>query len=213
MIRTILVSALLAGTATTTMAADLVEPVPAAPEAVLEETQVYSWDGAYLGIFGGANWLRSDLDDGTLSRNGTSTGGTIGKFVGWNKQLDNNIVFGLEGDLKYDWNEKKYSGIETRTDWGGSARVRVGYAFDDALIYAAGGWTGANASVDPPGNNNSKEKMINGWTLGAGVDYKFTDNIFARAEYRYNDFGKQNFSGVKADFQQHNAIIGIGYKF
>ena len=121
MIRTILVSALLAGTATTTMAADLVEPVPAAPEAVVEETQVYSWDGAYLGIFGGANWLRSDLDDGTLNRHGTSTGGTIGKFVGWNKQLDNNIVFGLEGDLKYEWNEKKYSGIETSTDWGGSS--------------------------------------------------------------------------------------------
>jgi outer membrane immunogenic protein len=213
MIRTILVSALLAGTATTAMAADLVEPVPAAPEAVVEETQVYSWDGAYLGIFGGANWLRSDLDDGTLSRNGTSTGGTIGKFVGWNKQLDNNIVFGLEGDLKYEWNEKKYSGIETGTDWGGSARVRVGYAFDDALIYATGGWTAANAFVDPPGNDNTKEKMINGWTVGAGVDYKFTDNIFARAEYRFNDYGKQNFSGVKADFQQHNAIIGIGYKF
>lgn len=213
MIRTILVSALLAGTATTTMAADLVEPVPAAPEAVMEETQVYSWDGAYLGIFGGANWLRSDLDDGTLNRHGTTTGGTIGKFVGWNKQLDNNIVFGLEGDLKYEWNEKKYSGIETGTDWGGSARVRVGYAFDDALIYAAGGWTAANAFVDPVGPDNRKEKMINGWTLGAGVDYKFTDNIFARAEYRFNDYGKQNFSGVKADFQQHNAIIGIGYKF
>lgn len=212
MIRTILVSALLAGTATTAMAADLVEPVPAAPEAVVEETQVYSWDGAYLGIFGGANWLRSDLDDGTFDRNGTSTGGTIGKFVGWNKQLDNNIVFGLEGDLKYDWNEKRYNGVETGTDWGGSARVRLGYAFDDALIYAAGGWTAANAFVDPPGAGKS-EKMINGWTLGAGVDYKFTDNVFARAEYRFNDFGKQNFSGVKADFQQHNAIIGIGYKF
>jgi outer membrane immunogenic protein len=213
MIRTILVSALLAGTATTTMAADLVEPVPAAPETVMEETQVYSWDGAYLGIFGGANWLRSDLDDGTLTRNGTTTGGTVGKFVGWNKQLDNNIVFGLEGDLKYEWNEKKYSGIETGTDWGGSARVRVGYAFDNALIYGTGGWAAANAFVDPAGNNNTKEKLINGWTVGAGVDYKFTDNIFARAEYRFNDFGKQNFSGTKADFQQHNAIIGIGYKF
>lgn len=213
MIRTILVSALLAGTATTTMAADLVEPIPAAPEAVVEETQVYSWDGAYLGIFGGADWLRSSLDDGgALDRSGTQTGGLLGGFAGWNRQLDNNIVFGLEGDLKYDWNGKKYSGVDTGTDWGGSARVRVGYAFDNALIYGAGGWTAANAFVDPPGTSKS-EKLVNGWTLGAGVDYKFTDSVFARAEYRFNDFGNQNFSGTKVDFQQHQAILGVGFKF
>lgn len=213
MIRTILVSALLAGTATASMAADLVDQVPAAPEAVVEQTQVYSWDGAYLGIFGGANWLRTELDSGTLSRQGTSTGGMLGGFAGWNRQLDNNIVFGLEGDLKYDWNSKKYNGFETGTDWGGSARVRLGYAFDDALIYATGGWTAANGFVDPAGNNNTKEKMINGWTVGAGVDYKFTDSVFARAEYRFNDYGRENFGGTKVDFQQHNAILGVGFKF
>lgn len=213
MIRTILVSALLAGTATAAMAADLVESVPAAPEMVVEQTQVYSWDGAYLGIFGGANWLRSELDDGTIDRNGTQKGGMLGGFAGWNRQLDNNIVFGLEGDLKYDWNEKKYNGIETGTDWGGSARVRVGYAFDNALVYGTGGWTAANGYVNPPGNNNGKEKMLNGWTVGAGLDYKFTDNMFARAEYRFNDYGRQNFGGTKVDFQQHNAILGVGFKF
>jgi outer membrane immunogenic protein len=213
MIRTILVSALLAGTATASMAADLVDQVPAAPEAVVEQTQVYSWDGAYLGIFGGANWLRTELDSGTLSRQGTSTGGMLGGFAGWNRQLDNNIVFGLEGDLKYDWNSKKYNGFETGTDWGGSARVRLGYAFDDALIYATGGWTAANGFVDPAGSNNTKEKMINGWTVGAGVDYKFTDSVFARAEYRFNDYGRENFGGTKVDFQQHNAILGVGFKF
>lgn len=213
MIRTILVSALLAGTATAAMAADLVESVPAAPEMVVEQTQVYSWDGAYLGIFGGANWLRSELDTGTFERNGTQKGGMLGGFAGWNRQLDNNIVFGLEGDLKYDWNDKKYSGINTGTDWGGSARVRLGYAFDNALVYGTGGWTAANGFVNPPGNNNTKERMVNGWTLGAGLDYKFTDNVFARAEYRFNDYGRQNFGGTKVDFQQHNAILGVGFKF
>lgn len=213
MIRTILVSALLAGTATTVWAADAVEQVPVAPEAVVEQTQVYGWDGAYLGIFGGANWLRTDLDDGTLDRKGTSTGGVLGGFAGWNRQMDNNIVFGLEGDLKYDWNGKKYSGIDTGTDWGGSARVRLGYAFDNALVYGAGGWTAANGYVDPPGPNNSKEKFMNGWTLGAGVDYKFTESMFARAEYRFNDYGSAKFNGVKTDFQQHNVLVGVGFKF
>jgi outer membrane immunogenic protein len=212
MIRRILVAALLAGSAGTAFAADLVEPVPAAPEAVVEQTQVYSWDGAYLGIFGGANWLRSELDDGTLDRKGTSTGGMLGGFAGWNKQLDNNIVLGLEGDLKYDWNGKTYNGYEAGTDWGGSARVRLGYAMDNALIYGTGGWTAANGYVDPKGAD-SKEKVLNGWTVGAGVDYKFTDNVFARAEYRFNDYGQEKIGGTKVDFQQHNAILGVGFKF
>lgn len=213
MIRTILVSALLAGTASASLAADLVEPVPAAPEAVVEQTQVYSWDGAYLGVFGGADWLHSHLDNGVIDRSGTSTGGMLGGFAGWNTQLDNNIVFGLEGDLKYDWNGRKYSGIETGTDWGGSARLRVGYAFDDALIYGTGGWTAANGYIDPPGGNNRKERMFNGYTLGAGVDYKFTDSMFARAEYRFNDFGKEKIGGTEVDFKQHNVMLGVGFKF
>jgi outer membrane immunogenic protein len=213
MIKTILVSALLAGTATVATAADLVEPVPTAPEAVVEEAAVYGWDGAYLGAYGGASWLRGRLDDGTNEASRNTMGGTLGGFAGWNKQLDNNIVLGIEGDFGYDWNNKKFDGVEAGTDWNGSARVRVGYAFDNALIYGAGGWTAANAYVDPAGNNNSKEKVLNGYTLGAGVDYKFTDNMFARAEYRFNDFGTENLGATKVDFQQHKALLGVGFKF
>ena len=83
-----------------------------------------------------------------LHRVGDSSCGLLGGFAGWNRQLDNNIVFGLEGDLKYDWNSKKYNGFETGTDWGGSARVRLGYAFDDALIYATGGWARSTALME-----------------------------------------------------------------
>ena len=214
MIRTILVSALLAGTASVALAADAIEQIPTAPETVVEETQVYSWDGAYLGVFGGANWLRGSLDTGAggdISR--TSTGGTLGGFAGWNKQLDNNIVLGLEGDFKYDWNDRNYNGTEVGTDWGGSARVRAGYAFDQAMIYGTGGWTAANGYVDPPGGGNDREKVIHGWTVGAGVDYKFTDNMFARAEYRYNDFGNERIGGTRVDLNQHNVTLGLGFKF
>ena len=213
MIRTILVSSLLAGVATAATAADLVEPIPAAPEAIVEETQVYSWDGAYLGVYKGANWLRGDLDDGVTDASRTSMGFALGGFAGWNRQLDNNIVLGLEGDFGYDWNGKKFDGIEAGTDWNGSARVRVGYALDNALIFGTGGWTAANGYVDPPGDSNSKEKIMHGYTLGAGVDYKFTDSMFARAEYRFNDYGTEKIGGTKVDFQQHKALLGIGFKF
>lgn len=45
------------------------------------------------------------------------------------------------------------------------------------------------------------------------VGYAFTDRIFARLEYRYNDFRKKSFSGLDADLDQHIVNIGLGVTF
>ena len=62
-----------------------------------------------------------------------------------------------------------------------------------------------------PGDKESK--TFNGWTIGAGVDYAFTNNIFARAEYRFNSYGNKDVLGIKADLDQHVVGVGIGVKF
>ncbi len=36
-------------------------------------------------------------------------------------------------------------------------------------------------------------KKLAVYTVGAGVDYAFTNNIFGRVEYRYTDFGSKTF--------------------
>ncbi|WP_405049231.1 outer membrane protein [Rhizobium sp. NZLR1] len=46
--------------------------------------------------------------------------------------------------------------------------------------------------VDLPGLDKETE-TFNGYTVGAGVDFAFTDNIFVCGEYRFNDFGKKIF--------------------
>ena len=33
-----------------------------------------------------------------------------------------------------------------------------------------------------------------GWTAGAGVDVKVTEQVFGRVEYRYTDFGSDDFN-------------------
>lgn len=209
--KTILISALVALTSSAAYAADLVQPEPAAPE-VVEQTVTYGWDGPYAGIMGGAGWLRSNYDFGATEAHRTQSGGLLGGFAGWNKQLDNNIVLGIEGDFGYNWNKAKVNGADVGTDWSGAVRARAGYAFDDALLYGAAGWTVTRGYLDAPGADK-KTKALNGYTLGAGVDYKFTDNIFARAEYRFNDYGSTKIQGVKFDPQQHSVIFGLGYKF
>jgi outer membrane immunogenic protein len=55
--------------------------------------------------------------------------------------------------------------------------------------------------------------MMNGWTIGAGVDYAINDRIFARAEYRYNDYGNADIDAVNIDFTQHVVQAGLGLKF
>ena len=55
--------------------------------------------------------------------------------------------------------------------------------------------------------------MFEGWRNGTDVDYAFTNNIFARAEYRFNSYGDKDVLGIKADLDQHVVGVGIGVKF
>ncbi|MDO1581533.1 outer membrane protein [Rhizobium oryzicola] len=194
-------------------AADAVEQIPQAPAAVEAVAPAFTWGGAYIGAHGGYAWENGDFRDafgGTAS--GNFDGGRIGGFVGYNWQMSSGFVVGLEGDVNYDWNDKSFApGFRAGTDFSGSVRGRVGYAMDRALIFAAGGWTATNGFVKGPGFDT--DKTLNGWTIGAGVDYAFTDNVFARVEYRYNDFEDKNIGGIKADFDQHVVNVGIGVKF
>ena len=113
------------------------------------------------------------------------------------------------------------------SDWWGTARVRVGYAFDRTLIYATGGFafTDDNKKEDvilaapiggfftPNGlraagfaapaiadRNNSNNV---GWVLGAGVEYAFTNNLTAKLEALWVNLDRDN-GGAFA-----NDIVGV----
>jgi outer membrane immunogenic protein len=210
--RALLVSlSLLCGT-TSAWAADMVTEVEPAPPEATVETVTTGWDGGYIGVQGGASWLRGHYDFGAITSNHHSSGGRLGGFAGWNAQLDNNIVLGIEGDFTYDWNKEKVNGYDVGTDWSGAVRGRVGYAMDNVLLYGAAGWTATRAFVDPPTLDRGK-KTLHGYTVGVGADYKFNENMFARAEYRFNDYGSKEIRGVEVNPTQHAFIVGIGYKF
>jgi outer membrane immunogenic protein len=58
-----------------------------------------------------------------------------------------------------------------------------------------------------------------GWTVGAGLEYAVTENISAKAEYRYSQFdGSDKTSPAvggteKASFHTHDVRIGLNYHF
>ncbi|MGR6465906.1 outer membrane protein [Rhizobium sp. PAMB 3182] len=216
----ITVSSMIVMVATSVFAADVVSPdsqLPIAPDKV----QPYNWSGGYLGVQGGYGWMNGTFKTtGLVPLDGNFDGGLLGGFAGFNYQFGNNVVAGVEADFERNWNDKTLiSGLGTvngGTTWQGSVRARVGYAFDRALIYASGGWAASRADAEVVGLGSDK-KTFNGFTVGAGVDYAITDNIFARVDYRYNDFGKKDFnfggSTVEGELKQHTLKVGVGYKF
>ena len=50
-----------------------------------------------------------------------------------------------------------------------------------------------------------------GYTVGAGAEHAFTDELSGRIEYRYTDFGDFHSSGVGVD--QHAVKVGLSYRF
>ena len=194
------------------LAADAVEYVPEAPAAV-EMPAAFSWSGPYIGVHGGYGW--GDGEVGALDD--SFDGGRFGGFVGYNWQFSNGFVAGVEGDVNYDWNENTYTvaglgSADIESGFSGSVRGRVGYGMDRTLIYAAGGWTATNVEIDA-GAAGSDDDTLHGWTIGAGVDHAFTDNVFGRLEYRYNDYGSGDLGGADVEFDQHVVQVGIGVKF
>ncbi|MCE6076350.1 outer membrane protein [Agrobacterium vitis] len=208
--RTFLLPAILMLTASSAMAADLTPENPASSVAV--DTSSFMWSGAYLGIQGGGGWANGEFSGFGIAGSEDADGGVFGGFAGYNYQFDNRVIVGIEGDLEYNWNEEQIFGADFGTDWAGSVRGRVGYAFDHALIYATAGWAATRGYVDVPGLGK-EEATFNGYTVGAGLDYAFTSNIFGRVEYRYSDYGDKDLQGINVDVDQQTVRIGLGIKF
>lgn len=193
-------------------AADAVVEVPPAPAAPMIEAPVASWAGPYAGIQLGYGFSgRTETPAGDMDTDGFIGGA----FGGYNFQ-NGMFVYGGEVDLNYANLEGDMPGVESKTTLDGSLRARLGIAATDSiLIYGTAG--GAAQSLKIADAFGSDRNTLLGWTAGAGVDVKVTENIFARAEYRYTDFGSKDFntgSGVQSVSSRDNRVMfGLGMKF
>jgi outer membrane immunogenic protein len=69
----------------------------------------------------------------------------------------------------------------------------------------------------PGGFSTSQNTWRNGYALGGGVEYAFTDHISAKAEYLYTGLGSQTvYSGaVSARSSMNDSLVrvGLNYRF
>ena len=238
----ILLSLVTAGRAA---AADVAPPAPLPPSAPANyypATAPINWGGIYLGInggygFGSSNWTNAGVSTSGFTTDGALVGGTIGlNYAGYG-----GLMFGVEGDL--DWSALKGSSstaacaglgvttgaaCETQSEWLSTARVRAGYAFNRILIFATAGAAIGDFQValNPPATFLSVGPQL-GWTVGAGIEFAFTDNWTAKVEYLYVNLGtvscpvgascpQANAAGVStASVSLAESLVraGINYKF
>lgn len=189
-------------------AADLRLPVKAPPPS-----PIFSWTGFYVGAEVGYAWGR-DTTAEFLTGTNTFTGlrwdykpkGVLGGvFAGYNYQTGP-MVFGLEtdvglADVKGGFNDPPLGGAgDTKIDWQGSLRGRLGFAADKVLFYGTGGLAYANISHTyrnlVAGSAETTSGFRTGWTVGAGLEMAVTHNFLLRAEYRYSDLGAYRYDSV-----------------
>lgn len=212
----VIAATLVAGTcATTTLAADFGTPsgvvgYPAygAPPPM--------WSGLYLGVHGGY---------GSANASGTSLDGVLGGAqLGYNAQVAGNLILGVEADIS----GADISHTDSATLFGvvatasahtyalGTARGRVGFAFNNFMIFGTGGfaWAVNELKGTVGGIGLSESHLHTGYTFGAGLEWMIMPAWTARAEYLYANFGGESyFAGAVTTGRIEANIVRVGVNY
>jgi outer membrane immunogenic protein len=211
-------SALFGGVAIATLsvvsasASDL--PSRKAPAAYyVEPLPVFTWTGFYVGLNAGAA-IRANTSSNYTGYYGYASSSSNVAFVGGGQVgylwQTGPVVFGVETDFDY------------RSGFGsggflGTARGRLGYAFNNSmLLYATGGLAYGNTFNNNSYLYNSGNSMRVGYAVGAGLEYALNRNWSVRGEYLFADLGKSNLSAyglAPQRSQSHLVRLGVNYRF
>jgi outer membrane immunogenic protein len=187
-------AAALTAVAPVAFAADYEPPPP-------PEIRATDWSGPYIGGFVGGTFVEGGYDTG-VDPEMSGAGAYGGILGGWNVQFDS-LVVGVEAD--YGWgfdttaqNRDPAEATELTIDGVGTIRARLGWADDDTLIYATGGYgwmkTTIDALVGPLSIPDDDSATHDGWVVGGGIEHRVLENLSLRAEYLYGEFSEETYT-------------------
>lgn len=215
--------------------------------------------GAHVGVMAGSSNWSAAQPGGSPPLNGSfdlpfhldflgGTGSYVsGLQVGYNRLFPSRLMVGFEADMTFPNSDVQipYSvrGGQTvlspsigQVSFGegvihyGSARGRIGYAFDNVLLYSTGGfaWTydqvtrtqvaglpfGGSAI---PGTAETALLWRLGWAAGAGIEIPIAESWTAKAEYLATGFGRKGVTfpagaqGFESDIALQSIRLGLNY--
>ena len=231
------------------MAAEVPMPVKAPWQVPV--VQAYDWTGLYVGGHSGyaggrSNWssppdLSSSLGLFQSSDIFTGSGSYFGGLqIGYDYMLPSRVVLGAQLDASFPGfprNDISLGGISIFSTpeiglasysenvlHSGTLRARVGYAPDNWLVYATGGfaWTYDQLTLTQLADDTTIDSPFLwrlGWAAGGGIEYAFAPNWTANVEYLFTKYGNSSVmfpnAGLQftSDFSLQQVRAGLNYRF
>ncbi|MBN9597408.1 MAG: carbohydrate porin [Afipia sp.] len=204
----------------------------ALPLKTVRAAPMYDWSGFYLGGHTGYGGGSFGPNTNPLPQQGvflphSITGLIGGAQAGYNLQLPNKWVLGVEADLSatspLDRPKQVPAPFNTTFDYFGTVRGRVGYATGSLLPYVTGGLAWGRTRVDlndVDGNViGNKSRVHLGWVAGTGLEIALGGNWSGKVEYNYIDLGTRNYGlgdvplpDVAVDPKIHTVKVGLNYR-
>ncbi|SER42111.1 Opacity protein [Faunimonas pinastri] len=181
------------------------------------------WAGAYGGLLGGGSWAKTHTKGNGGSTSFDADGGLGGIYLGYNYMFGNWLL-GAEGDISLA--DLTGSGDipgggddHYRGNVDADLRLRAGYAVGRFLPFVAGGVNFARSEQKDEDTGSEKGRVpTDSWTVGGGLDYKLTDHVSVRGEYRYASTLKSvrlpvDDCNCRQDQDSHTVRFGAAYHF
>lgn len=173
-------------------------PLPTAPVLM-------NWSGFYIGgqlggAWGSMDWTQTNTNyfNNTVGAGTDFNGsGVIGGIIGGANIQSERWVFGIE--LSFDGtgiSKSRSSNLSLTTgsfkseiNWLTTITGRVGYTWNNWLVFARGGWAGAQIKQSLTDTaapvTASNDSFVDGWTVGGGFDMMAWPNIIVGLTYDY----------------------------
>ncbi|QKR98824.1 porin family protein [Sphingomonas sp. CL5.1] len=169
-----------------------------------------------------AGWDHLNSHDGDSDgRDGFTYGGA----VGYDARIGGNAVLGVEGEIDGATTKARAYDVVNAND---SFRLkagrdiyvggRLGYVVSpQAMIYAKAGYTNARFNAryfDGTSTVYEDGRNLDGYRLGAGVEYNLTPTAYIKGEYRYSHYGHMNgIDNYDPNVDRHQIMAGVGMRF
>lgn len=177
------------------------------------------------------------------SGSNTISGWLGGAQIGYNYITGSNILLGAETD--FNWSDINYTNnvdaasiasnqllANSSSDrfgfrWQGTARVRIGYQFNNFIPYLTGGFAYAQLSnlsqngsyqltsspsyfTSVNAGASARSSISTGWTVGAGMEYAINKYISAKTEYLYTQLSPMSFNYIGASTTNQSYFSNTG---
>lgn len=211
----------------------------------------HSWSGFYVGAALG--WSRTNYDfthdlflDATdfslptdydvTTTSGLKSDGLTGTVtIGYDREFAERFLVGVfadftfgnhddDGTIYYPISGGFTEGIslETRSVWAIGGRLGM-IVRPESMLYVNAGYTQADIELSSLAGRGNLDERMNGWFVGGGLVHYLRDGIGLTLEYRYSDFGEENFGtsnqlpccyeAFDVDASNHAIRVGLSYRF